>query len=173
MKGRAITANQVKKIHTLKSLLDVSDETYRQMLSNYKVTTSKDLSFDQADGLIQIYEHFAIKDGLWSREGYRDKYETLCGRIGMATPSQLRMVEGIWTELYPEPDEKRRDTALRHYLFRFFKVSDLRFLDGETVNKVLYALKQMQAREKQPATKLVGRIVDPETGRDTRKTGND
>ena len=138
----------------------------------YGVTTSKDLSFDQADGLIQVYEHFAIKDGLWSRESYEDKHKALCGRSGMAMPSQLRMVEGIWAELYPEPDEKRRATALRAYLFRFFKVSDPRFLDAETVNKVLHALKQMQARKEQTATRPVERISGPEKGRDTRKTGN-
>jgi hypothetical protein len=34
MKG-PITANQVKKIHTLKSLLHVKEETYRQMLNTY------------------------------------------------------------------------------------------------------------------------------------------
>jgi hypothetical protein len=128
------------------------------------VTTSKDLSFGQADELIQVYEHFAIKAGLWSRDGYGDKHEKLFDRIGMATPSQLRMVEGIWTEMYPEPDDKRRETALRHYLFRFFKVSDLRFLDGETVNKVLHALKQMKARKERTATRPVGRTIDPKTG---------
>ncbi len=159
MKRVMITPNQIKKIHTLKSLLHVREETYRRMLGNYNVATSKALSFKQANEFIQLLEHFAMKKGLW--ENYGDKHGKLADRTGMATPSQLRMVEGIWAELYPEI-EKKRQAALRTYLFRFFKVSDLRFLDAEAVNKVLHALKQMQARKERAAKKPVESFFGPE-----------
>jgi hypothetical protein len=159
MKGVMVTANQVKKIHTLKSLLNVREETYRRMLGNYNVATSKALSFHQANEFIQLLEHFARKKGLW--ENYAEKHEKLSCRTGMATPAQLRMIEGIWAELYPET-ERKRATALRTYLFRFFKVSDLRFLDAEKVNKVLHALKQMKARKERTAKKASESFFDPE-----------
>lgn len=159
MKGVMVTASQVKKIHTLKSLLDVREETYRRMLGNYNVATSKALTFKQADELIQLFERFATEKGLW--ENYDGKHEKLSCRTGMATPAQLRMIEGIWAELYPET-EKKRAAALRTYLFRFFKVSDLRFLDAEKVNKVLHALKQMQARKERTAKKPSESFFGPE-----------
>jgi hypothetical protein len=129
------------------------------MLGNYNVATSKALSFHQANEFIQLLEHFARKKGLW--ENYGDKHGKLADRTGMATPAQLRMIEGIWAELYPETEIKRA-TALRTYLFRFFKVSDLRFLDAEKVNKVLHALKQMQARKEKVAKKPVQSFFGPE-----------
>jgi hypothetical protein len=157
-----VTSNQIKIIHTLTSLLRVSDETYHRILKNYGVNSSKSLSFSQADELIQTLEHVAVKDGVWNRKEYSEKHERLVNRPGMATPAQLRMVEGLWADLYPETDRKR-EAALRTYLFRFFKVSDPRFLDIETVNKVIHALKQMKARKEGTAKTAPESILGPTT----------
>ena len=147
---RAITSRQIKKIHALKSAIKTPDHIYRIMLSeDFGVYTSKDLNFSQAERVIERLETHAINMGVWERSKFKDKYDELGGRPGMPTPAQLRMVEGIWAELYPESDEKAHETHLRKYLSKFFHVSDMRFLDAEMVNKVLFALKAMQSRKKE------------------------
>jgi hypothetical protein len=50
------TLRQIKKIHTLKSKLSLSDEDYRQNLSVFSAETSKELSTDQASLFISNLE---------------------------------------------------------------------------------------------------------------------
>jgi len=49
------TLPQIKAIHTLKSQLYLDDETYKENLSIYGVTSSKDLSKSEATELIKAY----------------------------------------------------------------------------------------------------------------------
>ncbi|MBP7527557.1 MAG: regulatory protein GemA [Syntrophorhabdaceae bacterium] len=148
LKGKKITKEQIRKIHTLKSALDLPDDVYRKGLEDmFCVETSKVLTARQAVYLIDVLEMEGITNGVWSRREYRDKYNELGRRPDMATPAQLRKIEASWNGLYPENDERLRQKNLRAFLFKFFKVSDLRFLDGETANKVLYALRNMTRRK--------------------------
>jgi len=147
---RPITGKQIKKLHALKSTLKIADDNYRGYLhERFGVYTSKNLNYSQAKKLIDDWESTAISVGVWGRPNFKDKFDELGARPGMATPAQLRMVEGIWSELYREPDEKAQEIHLRRYLSKFFHISDMRFLDAEMVNKVLFALKTMQARKRQ------------------------
>jgi len=148
MKKRTVpvTDSQVKMIHTLKAILGVNDRDYRALLGEmFGVDTSKALVFEQAQYIIDVLKASAIRRGLWTEK--KERFNRFQNRPGMATPAQLRMIEAIWSEVYPKPDQKAGEAALRSYLFRFFGVSDIRFLNSETVVKVLYALKQMQARK--------------------------
>lgn len=159
------TGGQIRMIHTLKGVLRVDDDTYRGTLKElFGVTSSKLLKFKQAEYFIDMMKNTAVRQGLWITGEQNDKYRGFGNRPGMATPAQLRKIEEIWTELYPENDEKVREKALRAYLFKFFKVSDMRFLDSDTTAKAMYALKQMQARkqttpENAPETHITGKAV--------------
>jgi hypothetical protein len=155
---------QIKMIHVFKSLLNRDDKTYRGALKElYGVASSKELTYAQAAQFIGQLQEAAERFGLWSPGSYAEKHKTLGQRVNMATPAQLRMVEEIWAELYPEPDERKREAALNAYLFRFFRVSHPRFLDDQVISKVLHALKEMQARKDRTARKPVERTVGPET----------
>ena len=148
LRGKKITKEQIKKIHTLKSALDLPDDIYSKGLNDlFSVDTSKVLTARQAAYLINVLEMEGVMNGVWNRREYRDKYNELGRRPDMATPAQLRKIEASWNGLYPENDEGLRQKNLRAFLFKFFKVSDLRFLDGETANKVLYALRNMTRRK--------------------------
>ena len=50
------TLQQIRKIHTLKSLLCMSDEVYRKHLQSFEVASSKNLTEAEADILISIFE---------------------------------------------------------------------------------------------------------------------
>lgn len=148
LRGRKITKDQIRKIHTLKTALEMPDDVYRQGLRDlFCVDTSKVLTCRQARYLLDVLEMEGVMNGVWSRREYRDKYNELARRPGMAVPAQLRKIEATWQGLYPESDQALRQKNLRSFLFRFFKVSDLRFLDQETANKVLYALRKMSQRK--------------------------
>jgi hypothetical protein len=53
----------------------------------------------------------------------------------------------MWQEISRAPEGKERAVALRTFINRIAKVSDLRFLDSDGAGKVLNALKTMQTRE--------------------------
>jgi hypothetical protein len=92
----------------------------------------------------------------------------------MASPAQLRMVESIWGEVTKPETEEQRDAALRKFLFRFFKVSHMKFLDVHTVSKVLFTLKEMQQREKAKSARgceiMRSETGDPVSGRVAQPT---
>jgi len=136
-----ITKEQIKKIHTMKNLLGLDDELYREMLIKFKAKSCKDLSKEQAKKLIDILEVNAI--------GFKGKFNELSNREDMATPSQLRKIEAMWVEFLKIADNKevieksKSKKSLRKLLQRLYKISDLRFLPREKVPKVLKTIQTM------------------------------
>ena len=56
----------------------------------------------------------------------------------MATPKQLRKIEAIWSEIYDKSDNKdEKSKALRGYLRKHFKVSDLRFITKSRARDII------------------------------------
>ena len=53
------TTYQIKKIHTLKNVLGLDDDTYRQMLLSFDVCSSKDLTQAEAEIFIDILQNDA------------------------------------------------------------------------------------------------------------------
>ena len=89
-KNIMITLYKIKKIHTLKTTLAMSDEEYRKHLASFGVCSSKQLTDTEADILISI-----LQKKIYIQRS--QKYDELIGRDEkMATPSQLRKIEAIW-----------------------------------------------------------------------------
>lgn len=136
-----ITKDQIKKIHTMKNLLGLDNELYREMLLKFKVQSSKELSKEQAKKLIDIFEVNAI--------GSKNKYNELSNRADMATPAQLRKIEAMWVKFLKIADNKeaidknRAKKSLRKLLQKLYKVSDLRFLPRNKVPKILKTIETM------------------------------
>ncbi|HSA07645.1 MAG TPA: DUF1018 domain-containing protein [Candidatus Gastranaerophilales bacterium] len=136
-----ITKEQIKKIHTMKNLLGLDDELYREILMKFKAKSCKDLSKEQAKKLIDILEVNAI--------GFKGKFNELSNRANMATPAQLRRIEAMWVEFLKIADNKevidksKSKKSLRKLLQRLYKISDLRFLPREKVPKVLKTIQTM------------------------------
>lgn len=145
---RMVEKWQIKKIHALKNALKLQDDSYRKLIcaNYYPCTSSKDLTFSQATHFIENLERMAIDAGVWSRFDGKSQYEDLGKRRNMATPPQLRLIEGLWREVSIVLGAQNRKKALRSWLFGHFGVSDLRFLDDMNVRKVVFALKAMRER---------------------------
>jgi hypothetical protein len=144
----AITPVQIKKIHALKSAICMDDDTYRYGLDcAYGVTSSKDLNSIQAQDLIVNLEKLALDQGVWEKQPKADKrqrFSDMGSRRGMATPPQLRKIEAMWRDTSRIKEPEARTKALRSFLERIAKVSDLRFLDRNGASAVINALTAMQ-----------------------------
>ncbi len=152
-KGPAITAGQIKKIHALLHATCIDDATYRAMLFNsFRASSSKEMTYFQAESLIQDLEAKAISAGVWEKRTASKKFEEWGRRRGgMATPPQLRKIEAMWEDVSRAETAEERKSALRSFLMRVAKVSDLRFLDSEAAGKVINALNAMQKKMEKPA----------------------
>ncbi len=147
--GPPISAAQIKKLHTLKTALKFDNETYRAALDNAAgVTSSKDLTIQQAAALIDDWQTKATAAGVWkTRQPKAKKFDDLENRRGvvaMATVPQMRMIEAIWGEVSRATEPEARATGLRHFIKRIAKVDSLRFLDREGASAVINALTAMQ-----------------------------
>lgn len=141
-----ITKSQIKKIHTLKNILGLDDELYREMLLRFEVSSSRDLSLKNACTLIDILEVQAVGINKWQKP--KAKFEELSNRAEMATPAQLRKIEAMWVEFLKIADGKEvkgsiARKSLRKLLQRVHHISDLRFLPREKVSKVLKTVETM------------------------------
>lgn len=146
-KGNPITPLQIKAIHAIKGALGMDDECYRAMLQDVAgATSSKNLSWQQAESVIDDLKRKAGQES-W-KKGRTDKYRNLDGRAGMATSAQLRKIEATWDEVSRATDPEQRAKALRAFIFRVAKVSDIRFLDRPGAGKIINALEAMSRKAK-------------------------
>jgi len=96
-----ISKEQIKKIHTLKNIIGLSDEEYGSALESYGVCTSKELTYKQGDDLIYRLEKLLPKEPKKSKKTKNTKYNNLGVRTNYkgehyATPKQLRLIEALW-----------------------------------------------------------------------------
>jgi hypothetical protein len=115
----------LSKIHILKKEKKIPDEDYRGLLMTlFKVTSSKDLSNHQAILFLRKLDSIG-----------NDPY----------TPSkeQVWKIQNLWHSVYRGNEEIRH---LRVFLWKHFKVSDIRFLDKDKAHQAIEALKSMQKR---------------------------
>ena len=146
------TTSQIRKIHTLKTLLGLDDDLYREMLMSFGVCTSKDLTFTEAAVLLDILETKAVEKNLWKKQP--KKFEDMDRGDTMATPPQLRMIKGLWREICYVDNDETASTSLRKFLKSKFKVDDIRFLTKAKASKVIQAIKGMKKNLKKRAAAL-------------------
>lgn len=140
-----ITSAQIKKIHTLKSMLHLDDELYIEMLMSFGVQSSKKLTITEAGIFLEILEEKAVLTNKW--EVRNKKYEELKSRDeDMATPPQLRMIEAIWREVCYIDSPKFAKHSIRKFLQNKFKISDIKFLTKKKAVKVIRAISEMKKK---------------------------
>lgn len=148
-----VNKQQIKAIHTLKNACGMDDATYRALLLVFGgVESSTALTSRQADALI---EDMKLKIGQkpWFRRK-ADRHNDLEGRPGMASAPQLRKIEAIWDDVSRVEDPEQRAKALRSFIFRVAKVSDIRFLNRAGAGKVINALEAMSGKAKNGKTQI-------------------
>lgn len=137
-----VTSSQIRKIHTLKSIIGLDDDLYRDILKSFDVLSSKDLTFAEAKILIEIFEDKAISMHKWTKQPV--KYQDLERTDNMATQAQLRMIEGMWREICYFDNDEYAKKSLRKFLRSKFRVDDIMFLTKSKAIKVIQAIKNIQ-----------------------------
>lgn len=139
------TYAQIKKIHTLKNVLQLDDDLYVDMLMSFGVQSSKDLTTTEAGIFLEILEEKAVLTNKW--EVRNKKYEELKSRDeDMATPAQLRMIEAIWREVCYIDSPEFAKQSLRKFIQNKFKIADIKFLTKKKAVKVIRAISAMKQK---------------------------
>ena len=77
-------------------------------------------------------------------KSYETRFNSLKNRPDMATPEQLRKIEAMWHDMCYA---KNKPAALRKFLWRMVRVTDLRFLKFIQADRMIEILKKIQARK--------------------------
>ena len=136
------TQLQIRRIHTLKTFLCMSDEVYRKMLQSFQVCSSKNLTEAEANILISTLQERTdkLKYKLKKYDELKDRDEK------MATPLQLRKLEATWNEIQRLKTNGRK-TSLKSYLKNHFKVDNLKFLSKTRAGKIISVLERILAKK--------------------------
>lgn len=136
MAHEKVSIYQIKKIHTLKSVLNIPDEHYRSLLMRWGVKSSKELSRHAAIGIID----FLVER---QKERFR-KQPQLFGGDATITRKQFDMMTLLWAEV---SDAKDYD-SLRVFVRKVTRVWFL-WLEGMSRNEaglMISILKEWKAK---------------------------
>jgi len=138
---------QIQKIHIAKKQLNLSDEDYRDILSNFKnafgwpCKSSTELNEHQANVLIN--DIFKKKLG-WREKKFGKplKYEEYNTRDQkFASPAQMRLIESTW--MHNINVKEKTDRALNNFIYRILKVNHISFVLKKDVNRLLKAIEKL------------------------------
>ena len=140
-----ITSAQIKKIHTLKSVLHLDDDLYIEMLMSFGVQSSKNLTTTEASIFLDILEKKAVLTNIWEKRN--QKYDDLNIRDeDMATPPQLRKIEAMWRDICYIDSPEFAKQSLRKFLQNKFKIADIKFLTKKKAVKVIRAIFEIKKK---------------------------
>jgi len=130
----------IKVVHVAKAKLGLSDDDYRDILSGFNVSSSKELNEAGLKQLIAVFHKMGFEDTSKKR-----KYNNLKKRGDIldawATPKQLRMIEAKWMS---SPKVKVKTVeALEKFILRIAKVNKIDWLKGKHVQKVIKAIESL------------------------------
>lgn len=137
---KTLRRGQISIIHVAKDRLRLTDAAYRDLLREAAgVRSATDLTQEGFHAVMRRFEALGFVSG-GPRYGHR---------LGMASPAQLRAIRALWRQWC---DKTVTDTekALRHWMERCYRVSDLRFCDEAIASKAIEGLKAMVWRKRRP-----------------------
>lgn len=139
----APSPGHIKKVHALKRALGLDDDTYRDILGRYGVTSSKDLTGQTMAACLDYLEALAVEAGVWQAQG-----GTLARkqRPGAASDAQVRLIKALWRQVSRQPTEKERATALDVFVRRITGKPKLAWCDHGNIQALVNALTAMGAR---------------------------
>lgn len=132
---------QIAVVHIAKDRLRMTDEDYRALLWEAAgVSSSRDLDGAGFRAVMNRFEALGFVAG-------NPKAPQYGAREGMATAAQIGAIRAQWRSWY-DGEEEARAQALRRWMERCYRVSDLRFCDVTTAQKAIEGLKAMNERRR-------------------------
>lgn len=138
------TVSQIKQIHTLKNILGLDDDLYRDMLASFDVCSSKNLTVTEAAIFISILNDKVKITG----RNCSKKYDEFAGRdTKMATPRQLRKLEASWADICTETTEDGIKKSLREFVKKQFRVEDIRFMTKSKASRIIAIFEKIKINQ--------------------------
>jgi len=78
--------------------------------------------------------------------GFKNRYDELGNRPGMATPAQLRKIEAMWSGVSTMNNPTARERALEGFLKRIVGVVQMEWIESWMVQKLIKAIEGMKRR---------------------------
>lgn len=147
------TPKQRQKIGFIRKLLGLdAGDTYYEMLLDYGIESSKDLTDSQAQEFLNRLKNMAIGAGVYKpRINFVFKslqFEDLANRDGMATPKQLRKIEAMWVDVSVKTQPEDIKRSLNSFIKRITGKGDIKFVEQNDVQKIIKALSEMKAKRR-------------------------
>jgi hypothetical protein len=133
-----VTQAQIKKIHALKSALDLDDDEYRSILSasitaeDVPAWSSKDLSFDQASSVITTMEMII------------ERTPALKARL-YASPKQINLITALWRQVTRAQDEEGIHKTLYSFLRNKFHIRRFDRIPKKQAGKMIKSLRTIRS----------------------------
>ncbi|MBQ9149478.1 DUF1018 domain-containing protein [bacterium] len=144
-------SKQRQLIGYFRKLLKISEEAYQEILASYSVESSKELSYTEAQELLNNLKDKAITFKLYQPKTSKQhlKYENMYARYGYATPKQLRMIESMWNNVTRQNGDKNKEIALNHFVKRIVGKEHIKFITQKDVSKLKMAIENMAIKNKE------------------------
>lgn len=148
------TKVQRREIKVRQRKLGMDDVAYHGFLSAWGVESCTELNREQAEEAIDVLEEMLVEKGLivkprgfW-RDAPRDlktRYDELLPRDArLATPQQLRHLEGLWVQVTRQKSWGAAMAAFKEFLQRRFGIGDILWIQREEVGKIEHLLRVMK-----------------------------
>lgn len=139
------SAKQRQRLGFFRKLLNLSEELYRELLEQFGVDTSKNLTSQQIEELTARLAKNAQARGLYKPKAsfVKYKYNNLADREGMATPAQLRKIDIMWRNVSRQTTDKDRAAALQVMIKKITGKDHISFLTSVDVRKLIKAFQNM------------------------------
>lgn len=137
---------QLAKIHIAKKDLGISDSAYRDLLSGWGVSSSKELSEKQAEEVIEALKKIGFKPKAASKQyavGSRQKIQIELPENRpdeFATQKQMDMLASMWVSYSREKTEE----SFRKFVANIAKVDMVEWLLKADVQKVRLAIMRLK-----------------------------
>lgn len=139
------TPKQRQRLGFFRKLLNLSEDLYRELIEQFGVKSSKELTSQQIEDLTARLCKNAQAQGLYKTKPSFMKYRfnNLSEREGMATPAQLRKIEVMWKNVSRQTNDSDRRNALLVMIKKITGKDHLNFLTHNDVRKIIKTFENM------------------------------
>lgn len=138
------TSKQRQLIGFFRKTLKLDNDIYYEILSSYGVKSSKKLTYQFAQEILENLKNKAIALKLYTpKNNDYLKYNNMSARWGYATPKQLRKIDVMWGMVSRQKTKKDKEIALNHFVKRITGKEHINFLLQSDVSKVIKAIETM------------------------------
>lgn len=136
-KGRPVNKEEIALIHVAKAKLKLSEDNYRDILSGFHVTTSKDLDVQQFNNLMKVFAGLGFKST--ASKNYRASSRVVKEK---ATEDQIAMIRNLWFE--SKVVRSKTEEAFQSFVFRITRKININVLNHRDIVMVAKAIRELR-----------------------------